>query len=67
MFLEAQGDLLGAKSFYEHELEKKFNPKNAELGSVGELNIVCSKHSEEDEKFRYPNNNEIGSSCPIPT
>ncbi|PLW10601.1 hypothetical protein PCANC_06672 [Puccinia coronata f. sp. avenae] len=43
MFLEAQGDLLGAKSFYEHELEKKFNPKNAELGSVGELNIRVRK------------------------
>ncbi|KNZ44004.1 uncharacterized protein VP01_960g1 [Puccinia sorghi] len=43
MFLEAQGDLLGAKSFYEQELEKKFNPKNAELGSVGELNIRVRK------------------------
>ncbi|PLW29753.1 hypothetical protein PCASD_17503 [Puccinia coronata f. sp. avenae] len=39
MFLEAQGDFLGAKSFYKQELEKKFNPKNAELGSVRELNI----------------------------
>ncbi|PLW27167.1 hypothetical protein PCASD_22136 [Puccinia coronata f. sp. avenae] len=43
MFLEAQGDFLGAKSFYEQELEKKFNPKNAELGSVGELNIRVRK------------------------
>jgi len=43
MFLESQGDLVGAKSFYEQELEKKFNPKNAELGSVGELNIRVRK------------------------
>ena len=47
MFLESQGDLVGAKSFYEQELEKKFNPKNAELGSVGELNIVRSKDRED--------------------
>jgi hypothetical protein len=40
MLMEAQGDLLGAKSFYEQELEKSFSPKNADLGSVGELNMV---------------------------
>jgi hypothetical protein len=67
MFLEAQGDFLGAKSFYEQELEKKFNPKNAELGSVGELNIVCfNKKKENDVNYSYSIDNEIGSSCPTP-
>ncbi|KAA1101502.1 hypothetical protein PGT21_022763 [Puccinia graminis f. sp. tritici] len=43
MLMEAQGDLLGAKSFYEQELEKPFSPKNADLGSVGELNMRVRK------------------------
>ena len=43
MLMEAQGDLLGAKNFYEQELEKKFSPKNADLGSVGELNMRVRK------------------------
>ncbi|EFP92949.1 uncharacterized protein PGTG_18962 [Puccinia graminis f. sp. tritici CRL 75-36-700-3] len=43
MLMEAQGDLLGAKSFYEQELEKSFSPKNADLGSVGELNMRVRK------------------------
>ncbi|KNF02995.1 hypothetical protein PSTG_03944 [Puccinia striiformis f. sp. tritici PST-78] len=43
MLMEAQGDLLAAKSFYEQELSKKCNPKSSDLGSVGELNMRVRK------------------------
>lgn len=44
MLMEAQGDILGAKEFYEQELSKTFtSSKVAALGSVGELNMRVRK------------------------